>query len=176
MRMVSWIVVAGSLAWLLYGQLRSQFTEEDLAGIAPDTVRGTVKSRGPGQPDSQPEALPHVIAYADLYPLLRSAASPGAEGEAGSVPTIVRSSRQDVQPTEIHLTLDDGTRVHRFPVNRRGEVRLPLRTDWRDDDRQIVSNQPDGTLAVEVLETERFGVEQQPASFALPMWAAHADP
>jgi hypothetical protein len=174
--MVSWIVVAGSLAWLLYGQLRSQFSEADLAGIAPEAVRGTVKPRGPGQSGAQPEALPHVIAYADLYPLLRSAASSGVERQSDSVPTIIRSSRSGVQPSEIRLTLDDGTRVHRFPVNRRGEVHLPLRTDWRDDNRQIVSNQPEGTLAVEVPDVERFGVAPHPDVLSTPMWAAHPDP
>ena len=172
MRMVSWIVVAGSLAWLLYGQLHSQFTEQDLAGIPREAVQGTVEA--PGSVTDQPAFLPHVIAYADLYPLLRTAAS--ANGEPTSVPTVIHSTRLGVHPDEIHLTLDDGEQLHRFPVSRIGEVRLPLRTDWRDDDRQIVSNQPKGTLAVEVPGGERFSHERGPDRFPLPVRAARPQP
>lgn len=172
MRMVSWIVVAGSLAWLLYGQLRTHFTDQELAGVMPNAVRGTMKSERPGA--DRPDAGPHVIAYADLYPMLVAAAS--SESEMIAVTTHVRSTLHGVKPPEIRLTLDDGEQTHRFPIDRRGHVRVPLRADWRDENRQIVSNQPQGTLALEVVGVERFGGEADPARTPLPLWAAHPEP
>lgn len=168
MRMVSWIVVAGSLAWLLYGQLRVHFTDQELAGVLPDAVRGTIKA---GHPAARgPGAETHVIAYADLYPQLVAAAS--VKNEIEPVPARVQSTLSDVEPVEIRLTLDDGVQTHHFPVDRRGRLHLPVRTDWRDEERQIVSNQPAGTLAVEVVGSGRFSGDMAP----LPRLATYPEP
>jgi hypothetical protein len=171
-RVLSWIIVAGSLAWLMYGQLRIHFTEQELSNIHPSAVRGTVEPAAPLA--GRNTASHHVIAYAELYPLLAKATS--ATHEPVSVPARVQSTLEGVQPIEIRLTLRDGDQMHRFPVNRFGEVRLPLRADWRDAGRQIVSNQPKGTLTVRVARDDALVNIWEPGRHVLAMGVAHQEP
>lgn len=68
MRIVSWIVVVGALAWLLYAQLNHHFESEALEGIAGETVSGTFTRDLPRPVDGSAG-----IAYANLFPKLEAA-------------------------------------------------------------------------------------------------------
>lgn len=151
MRMVSWIVVVGALAWLLYAQLRIHFPEEALANIADETVSGTVdKARilNAGIPTSADQSLA-VMAYRDVYPMIEAIDIVGSLDRIDAT-AIFRSRDRAVRPADILLFLDDGDQLHQFPVGQYGEVSLPVRADWRDSGYVLRSNQPEGSLDLQV--------------------------
>ena len=154
MRMVSWIVVVGAMAWLLYGQLRIHFPEEALASIPDETVSGTVDgamaSRGPETDLNEALDGPVAfVAYSDVYPMIE-ATTAAAAFERVDATTVVRTREPAIQPAGIQLYLDDGEQLHEFSVGPNGEVSLPARSDWRDAGLLLQSNQPQDSLDLQV--------------------------
>jgi len=164
-RMVSWIVVLGALAWLLYVQLGPRLSDEKLPGIPPGLVSGAAmdpaaagdeaatpdgdRTTAPDSGDDASDGAGAALPYAGLYPMLQ-ATNVVAGLDRIEATAIVKSRRPDVQPEDIVLTLEDGERSHHFPVGQYGEVNLPLREDWRDDDRVLRANQPADSLDFQV--------------------------
>lgn len=149
MRVVSWIVVVGAFAWLLYAQLSLYLEPEDLENIAGERVSGTA---GPGDAPAAGAADPGdraVIAYDSIFPMLE-ARETVEELDRIEVTAIVRSRDGAVSPGDIVLSLDDGEQTHHFPLGQYGEVSLPIRRDWRDAGLLLTSNQPAGTLDLQV--------------------------
>jgi hypothetical protein len=65
-------------------------------------------------------------------------------------------STAGVAPTEIRLTIEDGTKTYEFRPDAQGRVELPLRPDWSEADLVVHTNQPKGTLGL------RFGFGARP--------------
>jgi hypothetical protein len=145
---VSWIVVVGACAWLLYAQLSHYLDPEALDDIPGERVRGTV---GPDDApaDEGQGGQRDVIAYAQIFPMLEATETVD-ELDRVEVVAIVRSRDPAVAPGDIVLSLDDGAQVHHFPVGQYGEVRLPANPAWRDANHLLKSNQPAGTLDLQV--------------------------
>lgn len=149
MRVVSWIVVVGAFAWLLYAQLNLYLEPEALENIPGERVSGTT---GPGDgpaPGAGVEAQRAVIPYDSIFPMLE-AREAVSDLDRIEVIAMVRSRDRDVDPGDIVLSLDDGERAHHFPLGAVGEVSLPVRRDWRDRGLLLVSNQPAGSLDLQV--------------------------
>jgi hypothetical protein len=142
MRWVSWIVVMGALAWLLYTQLWEQVPEQHIEGMTTERLRGTIAS---ANDEAAEKGLSHTVSYDAIYPMIEAANTLENPGRI-KVDVIVRSRSRDVDPGAILLSLDDGSRVHSFPVDPYGKVAIPLRQDWRGRGFLIESNQPAGTL------------------------------
>lgn len=154
MRMVSWIVVLGALAWLLYAQLKINLPEEALADIPDETVSGTINGAFAPQAlptalDGSPDGPVAVLAYRDIYPMIEAIDTVAALDRIDAT-SIVRSRNRAVDPADILLFLDDGDQLHQFPVGQYGEVNLPARADWRDAGYLLRSNQPEGSLDLQV--------------------------
>lgn len=149
MRIVSWIVVVGAMAWLLYAQLNHHFAPEALDGIADETVSGAVIRPVPIAPTDETGTATAGIAYATIYPVIQAAEAAG-ERDRVEVVTLVRSRQPGTDPEDIVLTLDDGARNHEFAVGPDGELDLPLRPDWRAANLLVRSNQPAGSLDFQV--------------------------
>lgn len=66
----------------------------------------------------------------------------------GQLPFTLRSELPDVKPADIRLTLQAGDQEIPLPVGEDGRLMLPLERKWFDLDAMIVSNQPQGTLAM----------------------------
>lgn len=59
------------------------------------------------------------------------------------------SSLEGVAPTDIHISLDDGSRTYEFTPDADGNVELPLRADWNEANLMLHANQPKGSLAIQ---------------------------
>jgi hypothetical protein len=66
------------------------------------------------------------------------------------------SSSEDVAPTDIRLSIEDGSGKHEFTPDINGDVELPLRADWSDADLMLHTNQPRGSLSM------RFSIAARP--------------
>jgi hypothetical protein len=146
MRWVSWIVVMGAVAWLLYTQLWTQVPDEHREKLETGRLQGTVTSMndenaGAGETD--------VVPYDAIYPMIE-AVETVADLDRIEVSVIIRSRSRNVDPEAIILSLDDGATVHQFTVGQYGAVTFPLRADWRGEGFLIRSNQPAGTLDLQV--------------------------
>jgi hypothetical protein len=142
MRWVSWIVVMGAVAWLLYTQLWERVPEEHIGALPGERLQGAIASVNDEEGDA---AGLDAVAYDAIYPMIEAART--VEGlDRIEVDVIVRSRSRNVDPGAILLSLDDGSRIHSFPVDPFGKVAIPLRQDWRGRGFLIESNQPAGTL------------------------------
>lgn len=90
MRMVSWIVVVGAMAWLVYGQLRIHFSEEALAAIPDEKVSGTVKS----------ERHPSAAAGEECLDLAKADAAESAVTTPADLDNDPVEARADGRPVE----------------------------------------------------------------------------
>lgn len=162
MRMVSWIVVLGALAWLLYMQLGPRFAGDQLPGIPPELVSGTAapSARKENAPDGRaPDGNAQdtnpvregvaLLPYERVYPMLEATRVVESLDRIDAT-AIVRSRQRGVGPEDILLTLDDGEQMHHFTVGQYGEVNLPMVDAWRDERRMIRSNQPPDSLDLQV--------------------------
>jgi hypothetical protein len=66
------------------------------------------------------------------------------------------SSLEGVAPTDIRISLEDGSQTFAFTPDVNGNVELPLRADWNEADLVLHTNQPKGSLAI------RFGFAARP--------------
>lgn len=146
MRWVSWIVVMGALAWLLTMQLREHVPEEEIAQLPTERVQGTVAANGD---EAAAAGERDRVPYDAIYPMIE-AVETVADLDRIDVSVIVRSRSRDVDPEDILLSLDDGDTVHQFTVGQYGAVTFPLREDWRGAGHVVQSNQPAGTLDLQV--------------------------
>ncbi|MEM1412576.1 MAG: hypothetical protein AAGH19_09480 [Pseudomonadota bacterium] len=163
--MVSWIVVLGALAWLLYAQLRTHVPEETLEAISDEVVSGAVgeaqaremNAAGdiPSPPhvqavafnsDDEPVA---IVPYAQIFPMLEVTRTVDALDRITAT-TIVQSTNRSMDSQDILLFLDDGEQTHQFPVGQYGMLNLPARPEWRDENLLLRSNQPEGSLSMRV--------------------------
>ncbi len=145
MRIVSWLVVIGSLVWIASSAWEPIMSSLGLPPVEEGEVTGTA---APGESDPGPASsgeamaeVPYASIYAGLLMAERAAALDRVDAQV-----IVRTSRQDLSPGDIELTLDDGAQVNRFGVGPRGEVRIPARAEWRDAELTVRSNQPADSL------------------------------
>ncbi len=144
MRLVSWIVVLGALAWLLVAQLGLRLVERPLPDIPERSVTGAALPAEDGGPGDAVAMLP----YARIHPMLQATEVVAGLDRIESVAIV--KSRQGVAPEDIVLSLDDGEQVHHFPVGQYGEVTFPRREDWRDAGLVVRTNQPAGSLDLQV--------------------------
>lgn len=147
MRIVSWLVVLGSLVWIVSSAWDPLTSALGLPPVQEDEVAGT-SAPGPAESSSQDTAssgdtadVPYASIYAGLLMAERAAGLDRVDAQV-----IVRTSRQALSPADIELTLDDGAQVSRFNVGPRGEVRIPARAEWRDAELTVRSNQPADSL------------------------------
>jgi hypothetical protein len=136
----------GAVAWLLYTQLWKQVPEAEIDQLSSERVQGTV-ARG-SVADSLPEER-DTVPYDALVPMIE-AVETVTDLDRIEVTVIVRSRKRDVDPEDILLFLDDGDTRHTFTVGQYGDVAIPLRDDWREAGLLIESNQPAGTLDLQV--------------------------
>jgi hypothetical protein len=146
MRYVSWVVVLGSVAWLVAGMLGvrpSQFTWPDLPD---ESVVGTTapalkaaKHGTTGQADTEWTRVP----YADIYPVLAALEQvKSLDRVSGS---LTWSSRlPEVSTEDMEMFISDTEGKHVFKPGPDGQISLPVRADWRDSGLELVSNQPQG--------------------------------
>jgi hypothetical protein len=146
MRWVSWIVVMGAVAWLLYTQLWKTVPEEQVGALSGERLQGTVVSMSDEEADT---AALDAVSYDAIYPMIE-AAEAVADLDRIDVSVIVRSRSRDVDPESILLSLDDGSTVHQFTVGQYGAVAFPRREDWLGEGHVVQSNQPAGTLDLQV--------------------------
>jgi hypothetical protein len=66
------------------------------------------------------------------------------------------SNSGDVAPTDIRLTIVDGSKTYEFTPDANGNVELPLRADWNEANLMLQTNQPRGSLSV------RFSLAARP--------------
>lgn len=66
------------------------------------------------------------------------------------------STSDDVPPTDIRITLDDGAKHYEFTPAPDGSLDLPMRADWNEADLVLHTNQPRGSLSM------RFGIAARP--------------
>lgn len=144
MRIVSWIVVLGAILWLLYTQLGPRLAEQSLPEIPAEAVVGTLSpgAQDAGAPTAQ-------LPYARVYPMLEATRVVEDLDRLEAV-IILNSRRPEVAPEDILLSLDDDEQTHHFPVRQYGEVDLPLEPEWRDAGYTLRTNQPPGTLDLQV--------------------------
>ena len=147
MRWVSWIVVMGALGWLLYTQLWEQVPEQHIEDMTKGRLQGTIASTND---EAGGRTRTHTVPYDAIYPLVESA-QPLEKLDRIEMDVIVLSQSRDVDPGNILLSLDDGSRIHSFPVDPYGKVVIPLRSDWRGRGFLIESNQPAGSLDLRFL-------------------------
>ncbi|MEJ2534767.1 MAG: hypothetical protein P8008_04710 [Gammaproteobacteria bacterium] len=146
MRIVSWLVVIGSLVWIASSAWEPIMSALGLPPVQDSEVAGTA---APGEAESEQEAsssgdtaeVPYASIYAGLLMAERAAGLDRVDAQV-----IVRTSRQGLSPGDIELTIDDGAQINRFSVGPRGEVRIPARAEWRDSDLTVRSNQPADSL------------------------------
>ena len=146
MRWVSWIVVMGAVGWLLYSQMWAQLPGEQIEQLPAEKLPGavaTVNGEVPG--DVRLDAVP----YDAIYPMIE-AVQAVEDLDRIDVSVIVRSRSRDVESEAILLSLDDGSTVHTFTVGQYGAVVFPLREDWLGEGYLVQSNQPPGTLDLQV--------------------------
>jgi hypothetical protein len=136
----------GAVAWLLYTQLWTKVPEEQVGALSGERLQGTVVSMNDEGADGG--AL-DAVPYDAIYPMIE-AVETVAELDRIDVSVIVRSRTRDVDPESILLSLDDGSTVHHFTVGQYGAVAFPLREDWRGEGHVVQSNQPSGTLDLQV--------------------------
>lgn len=146
MRWVSWIVVMGAVAWLLYSQLWKQVPESEIDQLSTERIQGALTRSGPS--DTLP-AERDTVPYDALVPMIE-AVETVADLDRIEVTVIVSSRNRDVDPEDVLLFLDEGDTRHQITVGQYGAVSIPLRDDWRGEGLVIESNQPAGTLDLEV--------------------------
>lgn len=63
----------------------------------------------------------------------------------------IRSRSDDVEPSEIEVSITEGGETLYFPLGPEGEADFPLRKDWSEDgELMIETNQPSGTLNLDI--------------------------
>jgi len=88
-------------------------------------------------------AIPYRIFYSQLQRMQDPGHLDKLAHNAG-----VESAIAGVAPTDIRLTLDDGSKTYEFRPDAEGNIELPLRADWNQADLMLRSNQPRGTLSL----------------------------
>lgn len=150
MRLVSWLVVLGSIAWLVAGLQGFRPHELSLPPMTGEQLAGTSAPLLPKAPASAPATT--SVGYADVFPLLAAleAVAPLDRVEANLTLT---SILPQVRPQDIQLVLEDDTGRHVFKPGADGRISLPVRPDWRDAGLMLRSNQPqqpDGSSTTEL--------------------------
>ena len=154
MRLVSWLVVLGSIAWLVAGMQGFRPHELSLPPMAGEQLAGT---SAPSMPKARAPATSSV-AYADIFPLLAAVESVGPLDRVEATLSLT-STLPKVRPQDIQLTVEDDSGRHVFKPGADGRIALPLRADWRDAGLVLRSNQPqqaDGTPTTELSLTLNF--------------------
>lgn len=136
----------GAVAWLLYSQLWEKVPEAQIDALPEGRLQGTVVSVDAEAADS---AGMDAVPYEAIYPMIEAVETVTGLDRI-DVSVIVRSRTRGVDPESILLSLDDGSKVHQFTVGQYGAVAFPLREDWVGKGHLVRSNQPAGTLDLQV--------------------------
>lgn len=139
MRYVSWMVVLGSVVWLVAGMLGvrpSQFTLPDMPG---QSVAGTTAPVLPTAPRTPVE--PARLPYAEVYPLLAALDQVKSLDRVSGTLTWT-SVLPGVDAQDMEMSISDADGEHVFKPDPDGRLSLPVRRDWRDSGLVLESNQP----------------------------------
>ena len=158
MRLVSWLVVLGSIAWLIAGTQGFRPNELSLPAMSDAQLAGTSAPALPSPPAKA--AVTTSVAYADIFPLLAALESVAPLDRVEATLTL-KSNLPKVRPQDIHLSLEDNSGRHVFKPDADGRITLPVRADWRDAGLVLHSNQPqqpDGSPGTELSLTMHFAI------------------
>lgn len=137
MRVLSWIVVLGSVAWLIAGTM----------GFRPDQIRLPAMQdqqlSGTAAPDLELTSSEQTssVSYASVYPLLETLDQVEELDRVDAVLSI-RSILPGVAPEDLEFLARDGFRTYVFKPGPDGSLVLPVRQDWLDSGMVLESNQP----------------------------------
>lgn len=86
----------------------------------------------------------------------------------GELPFTIRSEAPGVKPADIRLVLQAGVESIPIPVTDDGQFTLPLDRKWFDADAVLVSNQPQGTLAMSCEFKQSLATDEVPFGAVSP--------